>query len=475
MNEDVGDYFFSNKDYFVSPIGIFEIRKKKDWNSEYLIIVVISEYIDTSTIHEFMNVIAEGKQEFKISKSDPEIMPKALQHILANYSDEEVFNAFGELITNGKITVSSVIEIDTDRFLTPFGIVESREDPLDNLVEIVVKHTGDATLQTELKHHGIPSENLRQGVLELCLRESPRYFERLFGIDRMKDIARDFNMVALDNVTLHNIRELWDVILRIMGFDVPSVLIADFPKQVKETRTEISKLDVLGSMEKESRLTGLMIRLFLKFERMIRDLFYFHAIVVWNEELEYEYDEPDLEQVNEHIVDELELDDNLEVKLENKRLTLGDWIGLLRRLCKYVQGSSTESKNAKSDLKKYTGRTELLGSCSFDLLNKITTSRNQYSHGKDGSIPSLTDSKEIISDVERLYDCFVKNGIMPIIMRVLSEIRNEFGLEYFEITDENEQRRRIQKSDDIPTKSSFMIPAYGDFAPESFIAVVPFW
>jgi len=454
QKEDIDDYSFSTDDYVVGPLGVMGIEKKKDWRSKNLIRQVITDFLDKSRVHDFMSVLSGNSQEFKISKSDPQIMEKALQFTLVKYSEEEVFDAIGKLVAIGRISVSSVIEIDEHRFLTPFGIAESREDPLDNLVEIVVMHTGEATLQTELKYHGIPSENLRQGVLELCLRESPRYFERLFGIDRMKDIARDLNMVALDDVTLRNIRELWDVILRIMGFDVPSELVADFIDQVKITKTEISKLHFLESVEKESRLIGLMIRLFSKCERMIKDLFYFYTVVVWNEELGYEYDEPDLEEINEHIVDNLELNDNLEVKLANKRMTFGDWVGLLRRLDKYLRGRSTESKTAKSNLKKYTRRTELLGSCPFDLLNKITASRNQYRHDKDGSIPSLTDSLETINDIERLHECFVENGVVPVIMRVRREIRNEFGLEYFEIADENEQLRRIQKSDDIPTKSS---------------------
>jgi len=454
-DEEVGDYFFSTRDYMVGPLGILDIAKKKDWDSEYLIIVIISDHVDKSSILEFMDVIADDKSEFKISRSDPEIITKALQFILANYSTEEVFNAFGKLIT--------------------FGIIQSRENPLENLVEIVIRHTGEATLQTELKHYGIPSENLQQGVLELCLRESPRYFGGLFGIDRMKDIARDLNMVALDNVTLHSIRELWDVILRILGFDVPSELVRDFLDHVITTRADISRLHFLEPVEKESRLIGLMIRLFSRCEHLIRDLFYFNAILVWKEELEFEDDEADLEVLNEYIIEEFELDDTLEVKLVNKRLTLGDWVGLLRRLDKYIRGRSTESRKAKSNLKRYTGRTELLGSCPFDLLNEITTSRNQYRHEKNGSIPSLTDSLETVNDIERLYGCFIENGVMPVVIRVQREIRNEFGLEYFVIIDENDQPRRIQKRDDIPTKNSFMIPRHGDFSPDGFIAIVPFW
>ncbi len=473
--EDIDDYSFSTDDYVVGPLGVMEIEKKKDWHSKNLIRQVVSGFLDKSRIHDFMSVISGNSQEFKVSKSDPQIMEKALQFTLVKYSEEEVFDAIGKLIAIGKIIVSSVIKIDEYRFLTPFGIIESRNNPLDNLVDIIIKYTREDTLLTQLKQHEIPIENLSQGVVDLCLRESPRYFGRLFGPDKMKDIAREMNMVALDHVTVDNIRELWDVILMAMGFQIPSEPSTDFLSQVIRTRTEIMNLDVLELVEKESRLVGLMIKFYSRCERLMRDLFYFHAVTIWNEEIGYEYDEPDLEHLNGKIVDDLELDENLEVKLSNKRLTFGEWVGLLRKLGNYIQGRSPESKMARANMIRYTRRKELLGNCPFDILNNSAASRNQYRHDREGSIPSLNDSLEIIDDAEHLYECFIKNGVVPVNMRVLSEIRNEFGLEYFVITDENNHRRLIQKNEDIPTKNSFMMPANGDFSPERYIAVVPFW
>ncbi len=475
QNEDIDDYSFSTDDYIVGPLGVMEIEKKKDWHSEYLIRSVITNFLDKSKIHDFLSVISGNSQEFKIKKSDPQIMEKALQYTLVKYSEEEVFDAIGKLIAIGKISVSSVIEIDEHRLLTPFGIIQSRDNPLDYFVDIIIKHTREDTLQTQLKHHEIPIENLSQGVIDLCLRESPRYFGRLFGPDQMKDIARELNMVALDHVTVDNIRELWDVILMAMGFQIPSELSADFLRQVTKTRTELMNLDVLELEEKESRLAGLMIKFYSRCERLMRDLFYFHTVIIWNEEIGYEYDEPDLEHLNEKIVDDLELDENLEVKLSTKRLTFGEWVGLLRKLGNYIQGRSMESKLARANMIKYARRTELLGNCLFDILNSLAASRNQYRHDREGSMPSLNDSLEIINDAEHLYECFIENGVVPVNMRVLSEIRNEFGLEYFVIADENNHRRRIQKKEGIPTKNSFMMPANGDFTPKSFIAVVPFW
>ena len=87
----------------------------------------------------------------------------------------------------------------------------------------------------------------------------------------------------------------------------------------------------------------------------------------------------------------------------------------------------------------------------------------------------MYDSWQTIDEIVQLHECFVRNGVKPVIMRVLREIRDEFGLEYYLIVDENNRRRRIQKSIGIPKRSSFMIPAHGGFAPESFITVTQYW
>ena len=460
--------------FVLGPLGIMKLQVQRNGDSEFLIDSILDEFIAPDKSYELAKAIPINIDQYALLRDDPLLSQKVRQLIMSGIDDTQIFQAVGKLIATEIISVSRIVPLGGDAVLSPFGVLMTGDNPIDGLADVVVSNVSGTTLAAHLQAYGISTNNLKQGIVELCFREKPEFFRRFFGLDQLKSIGAQLGFVNTDKVIVGEEAKLWEAIMAKLGFSVPSrpTGITAFSRDLQSLRTEVAGMTILSPASVGTRIIGPMMQAYAMCERVLKDLVYFYSVVIGSKT---DMDNLDTDEMNNWIAEKLHLDDNTRPKLLQNRLTFGEWVGILRLLDKYVRARTDDGALARDNLKRNCHRETLLSGCSLRALENASATRNLYRHDTGEPIPSVNDSLETLDTISAFLTCLVNNHVYPTLMRIVREVRDEFGLVYYEIEEESGGKRSIQGRDYLPTGTPLAMPSSEEPLPKDAPVIELFW
>ena len=375
-----------------------------------------------------------------------------IQLVLTYLSDKEICDLVNELLAEEKIKIdiSGLYEdIEHPWIITSHGLALIPEDePINNLVNLVRKHYGEENLRPELRAY---SGDFPTKLLEYCIMESPEaILRRLFGLPALRRIAKELGFVS-DKIESTN--EVVALILLGLGFEVPPTLTGatTYLNSIQKCKRDLSESRDVGVR------SGVMSRVFVEMERVLRDLAYFYIAFLWNEQLEnLESDiEREMAELTSKQVKMKALDffirKKFRIKKPFERLGFGDFIGLIRTVNKVAQ----KSRSLKSKMTRSFGRTCILENKDIKVLENISPYRSSFTHTKD--YPGDEKCDEIGKLIENLIKEIRSRKIYPTVMRISREVSDEYGKSYAECIDENGDRWLVYSDEYLDTSRPYFV------------------
>lgn len=432
--------FLQYENVVFGPLGFLQSPIERDRNDAEVTADIITRYIEgedflDTLVHEFHSKIPEQVSELATSVKGI-YRKSALKHVVLTYvSDEDICNLANQLLQKGriKIDVQDLYEnVEDPWIVTRYGLaLKQSEEPINSLVRLLNRRYGESDLESELREY---SGDFTTRLLEYCIKESPEVIlRRLFGIPELRKIAKNFGFASDKS---ERIEEIIALVLLGLGFDVPPSLAG-----VTTSLTNIQKLekDFSDSRDIGGR-SGIMGRVFVEMERVLRDLTHFYIAFLWKKQLDdlREKIEEEMTELNSRQIELKAIDSFLrrKFKLEKpfERVGFGELIGLLRM----ANNKSENSKLLKRKMMKSFGRTRVLENRQMKVLDGISPFRSSFTHTKD--YPGDVKCIEIIRQVENLLQEIHSDRICPLVMRVSREVRDEYGKSYAECIDEKGDR-----------------------------------
>ena len=374
------------------------------------------------------------------------------QLVLTYLSDKEICDLVNELLVKEKIKIdiSGLYEdIEYPWIVTRHGLaLVPKDEPISNLVNIIREHYGEENLEPELRAF---SGDFSTRLLEYCIMESPEVIlRRLFGLPALRRTAKELGFVS-DKI--ENTNEVVALILLGLGFNVPPTLTGatTYLNNIQRLKRDFSESRDIGVR------SGIMSRIFVEMERVMRDLTYFYTAFLWNEQLDnlesdIEKEMPELtsRQVKMKALDVF-IRKKFRIKKPFERLGFGDFIGLIRTVNKAAQ----KVRSLKRKMARSFGRAWILENKDIKVLENISPYRSSFTHTKD--YPGDEKCDEIVRLMENLIEEIRSRKIYPIVMRISREVSDEYGKSYAECIDENGDHWLLYTDEYLDTSRPYFV------------------
>ena len=375
-----------------------------------------------------------------------------IQLILTYFSDKEICDLVNGLLAKEKIKIDipGLYEnIEYSWIITRYGLaLIPEEEPINNIVNLVREHYGEEDLEPELRAF---SGDFSTKLLEYCIMENPEVIlRRLFGLPTLRRIAKELGFVS-DKI--ENTNEVVALILLGLGFNVPPTLTGatTYLNNIQKFKRDLSESRDIGGR------SGIMSRVFVEMERVLRDLAYFYIAFLWKEQLDnLESDiETEMAELTSRQVKMKALDvfirKKFRIKKPFERLGFGDFIGLIRTVNKAAQ----KVRSLKRKMAGSFGRTWILENKDIKVLENISPYRSSFTHTKD--YPGDEKCNEIVRLMGDLIEEIRSRKIYPIVMRISREVSDEYGKSYAECIDENGDRWLLYTEEYLDTSRPYFV------------------
>ena len=439
------------------PLGFLESVVKRSRYDAEAVADIFTKYVKgdnplEKVVRESRDKIPKDVLQSVIDKQGISNRSMLTQLVLAYLSDKEICNLVNELLAKEiiKIDISGLYEdIEYPWIITRYGLaLLPRGEPINNLVNIVKEHYGEEDLEPELRAF---SGDFSTKLLEYCIMESPEVIlQRLFGLPSSRRIAKELGFVS-DKI--EKINEVVALILLGLGFNVPPTLTGAtaYLNNIQKFKRDLSDSRDVGVR------SGIMSRVFVEMERILRDLAYFYTTFLWSEQLdnlesaiETEMVELTPKQVKMKALDFF-VRKKFRIKKPFERLGFGDFIGLITTVNKTAQ----KARSLKKKMNRAFGRTWILENKHIKVLENISPYRSSFTHTKD--YPGDEKCDEIGKLIENLIEEIRLRKIYPIVMRISREISDEYGKRYAECIDENGNRWLVYTDEYLDTSRPYFV------------------
>jgi hypothetical protein len=297
-----------------------------------------------------------------------------------------------------------VVPAETERSTPPTTTIKN---PVRKLAKILMERCDRDGLDFFLQSKGIKGKTLEARVLELCVIEDPDVIlKELFGIGRLKGIARDLKVETEPNRSPDQWRE---AILIVLGFSTP--------KKPAGIRTYIQKLlQLRGALRLKDQRADI-IGIGLEGcddvgERVLKDIIAFYCTLLLGKDYEKALWEKKLVPAKGRP--------NLD------GLTFGQKIGLFERL----NGHLKKSKEAKDRMYKWFDRDWVIKNNTHvqRYLNQVSPRRNHLAHSQGIDTPTLKrEADEALELLVELFEQFEKQLIYPPVIAVEALQVDKYG------------------------------------------------
>lgn len=369
------------------------------------------------------------------SEQDEEIRSaKMIQMIHVYLNDEKLIYIINNLIAREEISGPKVHGLYercfSDWVITKYGIFKQNSSwemrPTEELAKLIKKEIAEEYLEPELeKYHG--GYELR--ILEYCIRENPeKIMKRLFGMPQLRRIAEDLEILSTPMIKKED--EIIRFVLLKLGFRLPPITLGlkDYQNFLTECRNRL---------ERDESLSGIMTDVYRETQRVLRDTAYFYIRFLWQQGDEQG-------DVNEIIRDKIGLQDYKPFD----KLGLGHFIELMRKLNAKIR----EDKVLKEKFQDWFDRNRAIPKNLMSVLDEISPILSKAERHEKG------EKKECLYALDKLVNLSksFEGGIYPKVIRIKSEVTNEYGIGYFEAIDDRGDAWTIEKRWLDPSKPYFM-------------------
>ncbi len=373
-------------------------------------------------------------EQIKSEKDDDIRYAMSIQLIHTHLEDDDLIHIVNRLIADELIKSPKVRGLYerypysfSDWVITPYGLIKQvpswKRRATEELAELIKKEFKQEDIEPDLeKYHG----NYDLRILEYCIRENPEEIsDKCFALPKLRAIAKKLGIPAASRVK--NKEEIIRLILLRLGFSVPPIItgLKDYQNFLKECRIRI---------DKDESLSGIMTDVYRETQNVLRDIAYFYIRFLWHEE-----------DINKIIRKEIGLRDYKPFE----KLGLGHFIELIRTLNTKVRKDAA----LKERLHDSFARDYVLSKENMSILDEISATLSILQRHEKG------DKKECLPVLDKLMELseFIKKEeIYPKIVRITRELTNEFGVEYFEAMDDENNEWIIKKKWLDPSLPYFM-------------------
>jgi len=439
------------------PIGLLESVADRSRYESDAIIEIVEKFVRGDELIEkflvrFQDKIPEDAKQTAAERKD--LWEYTLSQLLLAYlRDNEICDFFNSLLAmeDIRIEITGLHEVIDYWIITPYGLLLMPEnEAIENLAELLMKNYDEKELDPELKDY---SGDFRTRLLEYCIMESPQtILQKLFGLPTLRRIAKELGFAS---GKIGNTQEVVSLIMIGLGFNVPPTLVGinAYLNSIRKCEREFSEAREIGER------SGIMSRVFVIMERALRDVCYFYINFLWDNLLESSQEaiEDETPELNVKQVKLKALDNLLHKKFRmerNKsfeRLGFGDFIGLIRRLNKELYNS----KSLRNRMTKSFGRTPTLERYLIKSLDFVSPFRACFTHIKD--YPGDEKCSEIIKQIERLLNEVQSRKVYPSVIRIRTELSDEYGKSYAECIDENGDKWLVYTDEYLETSRPYFM------------------
>ena len=451
------------KNIVIGPLGWLKSLEKRNGEMSGLISGLSSDVIDIMStkfdpesqdiiiryLLEFIQQIGRDPNKFELqeeigeealkhlkeveSTQDEEIRSaKIVQMIHVYFNDENLIQIINELIARKEISgpkVHGLYERYPYSFsnwvITPYGLIKQapswERKPTEELAKLIKKEFKPEDIEPELeKYHG--DYDLR--ILEWCIKENPEKIMRLFGVPKLRAIAKEFGLPAASMIK--NEEELIRIILLKLGFSLPPIIVG-----IKDYQDFLSECS--SRLEREESLSGVMTDVYRETQMVLRDIAYFYIRFFWQQG-----------DVNEIIREKIGLRDYKPFD----KLGLGHFIELIRKLNAKIH----EDKVLKEKFHDWFDRNRIIPGNFMGILDEVSPILAKAGRHERAERNECLYALDKLINLSKAFEV----GIYPRVIRITHEVTNEYGIGYFEAMDDRGDAWVIEKKWLDPSKPYFM-------------------
>lgn len=431
---DIG--FYQSGKWVVGPLGM--TKSVDDRNTSDISILDFldehfSQYVSQRFVARYVTSDSTTKRVNDLS------VDELHQVILTNFTDAQFIEYTNELLNDGTLKLQSYADYE-DFLATPVGLFvrDYSEDPLYALADILNKYLGEEDVKHEFR---LSRDGIKEALLEKLLVESsdPRkILADHFGIRELKRIAKDFGLVAMNDVDDKS--KLIEYLMFRIGFRIPRA-----PRGIGQ-RLEAIEM-AIRELKTKDLVTqkGIATSAFVDLESVIKDVICFYATALWEDEID---EVKSTEEVTRIEAIDIYLSKRLNFGGSKPlhKLTLGQLKGVLFALDEHVH-SGVEARPIFSMLSRDT----ILTPTERNQLDSVSRLRPRFTHDVPPRIES-EDCLRVVCIIRDMFRSFLEGGTYPTPITLTKSVTNEFGVDYFEGIDEFNTRCIIKM------KGSWMDP-----------------
>lgn len=404
----------------VGPLGITRSIADRSGSDAYDLAELLSTYLTDETVIYFRN---NARFLYSDILNDKNYSVDEIQQLILTYAtDEDIKNLFTVLIENQFIKINGE-EYSSIGIITPQGIITNNsDDPIKDLVSLVLEKTNRNALDIHLKEEGHSSGPLENRLYAKCLMTPLEdILNHEFGMNDLREIGKQLGLIRLDYVTQKD--QLIRYLLLALGFTISTEIsgISTYLKLLEDYKNKFE------SETDSEQLRGLMMNVYIQSEKILKDLIYFHISVIWSNEQESE------DSVGKLSIARKIMRKKLGEKRDFSKPSFGQLVYLMKKMNSYVSDNEDKHKLIKNEL----GRDYVFPLETLEGLVKIAESRSQYSHDSENQKADSLSSMDIIKKLLSISRILKSEKIYPITFRVTQDITNQYGVTYLESIDED--------------------------------------
>lgn len=430
--------------------GIFgvQISTVSRKSSEVEDLVRMLEKIPTNCLAQFADQLGLNKEKSTWGKQDhPEFRFSLYQVTLTYIQNDKILKAFNNLLALHIMEVDKT-EILWGIIITSFGVFERHYDGEEELAKILLKTIPE--IGHEVSKEGLNEGSLPLRVMAYCLLNEPNtILDNLYGLPQLRSLSQELGLVRTDEARAKS--ELIDVLILRLGFVSPPELIG-----LKSYRELLEKHDrsLRGVNLLPINRRGIMIDAYARTERVLKDLLLFYVSVLLKVQKNFPVEiERQIESAEKFVKRDLDF------KFSPDEMNIGQLIQALSKLNKLC----AHDKEFADQLQSHFGRNQIFNG-ELEPIESILGSRKYFGHDakgkkKIGEVPDNHECIKILSKMLEFAKLLNNNSVYPRLIRIISDIRDQYGRHYVDATDEEGSTWRI-KSDEFPQIESvyFMQP-----------------
>ena len=440
-----------SKEWVRGPLGITLALRARAYTDVDDILKLL-ERIPRDIIPQFADTIGLVRQRHTWGKRiDPLYSLRFMQSALSDALDEQILKAFNQLLDARAFSVGKIERL-SNIILTPCGAFEKEYGGEQSLARVLQLTMTRDELELELANKGLQVGPLKLRLMQLCYKETPDQILKNYvgSLSNLRKAARILGLVRV-NDELES-PYLIEILLLRMGFS-PRQELVGLEAYITNLQASIQRVKKLSLPNHE--LQGIMTDAFAGAESVLKDILRFY-VCFFLKSTSALPEEPD-EQLK--AIDKL-FQTTLGQSHPIARMNLEPLKAALIKL----DGVSAKHNIFRHEIKAFFGRDRVLVPGALDALQSVQSTRTAVTHHVEdhagvGRIPGPEECLGALNGLLDFARVLKDQGVYPSLIRLLRQVRDDYGRDYLEAVDENQNPLVIANAGYVDMEAAYFIRA----------------